>query len=83
MRKQTATAIKTCNISLGSYAKSDQVLLPWESDGCHFETELPRTLFHTEAQSKGFYLLNTEQPKEALILQEITRKSRFLQYTTY
>lgn len=66
--KQRAAAIKTCHISLGSYAKNDQILLPWESDGCHFETELPERMLHSEEYSKSFYLLNTEQPKETLTL---------------
>lgn len=65
MSKQMATAIKKCLISLGSYAKNDQILLPWESDGCHFETEPPGTLLHYEACSKVSYLFNITQPEEA------------------
>lgn len=66
MSKQMATAIKKCHISLGSYVKNDQILLPWESDGCHFETEPPGTLLRYEAYSKVSYLFNTRQPEEAL-----------------
>lgn len=60
-----ATAVNKCHSSLGSYAKNGQILLPWESDGCHFETEPPGTLLHYEAYSKVSYLFNTTQPEEA------------------
>lgn len=76
-----AAAIKTHHIFLGSYAKNYQILLLWEGNGCHFESELPGTLLQSEAYSESFYLLNTEEPMEPLTLQEKTRKSRFLQYT--
>lgn len=56
---------------LGSYAKNYQILLLWEGNGCHFETELPGTLLQSEAYLRqGFYLLNTEKPKEPLTIGE-------------
>lgn len=77
MNKEMATAVKKCHISLGSYAKNDQILLPWESDGCHFEPEPPGTLLYYEAYSRVSYLFNTTRRKEAqqtLSLLEITEK---------
>ena len=65
MSKQMATAVKKCHISLGSHAKNDQILLPWESDGCHFETKPPGILLHYEACWRVSYLFNASQPEEA------------------
>lgn len=48
--------VKKCHISLGRCAKDDQILLPWESDVCHFENEPPGTMLHSKAYSFFFVI---------------------------
>lgn len=55
---------KNKHISSGSYAENDQILMTWESEGWHFETQPPHNLLYYNAYSKVSYLFNKTQPEE-------------------